>query len=304
MSLITNKTALRQANALTRAAYDLGRNEKRIVYLAINAVLNEKKFRTEDGSVIVDIRNKDYSLAFGCTASNAATQIESAATNLAMAEVKIDTDDGYRAISWTNERELKTSKGVTTIHFNKKLMDLITDVTGDFTRFLLMESGRLKNAYVMRLFESCCQWANSGEFKSDKDWMIEHYALPASYNRGVDFRRRFLDVAVEEINEKTSLKNFHYEEFQRKGKNGYHRFVFRWSPTKEIAPPPSRITDDIDPHQLAIVMHMNIENEDFSKVTLAGIEALKANWFQLMEEGFDVGTEFLQKMAAATATLK
>ncbi|MDN2483895.1 RepB family plasmid replication initiator protein [Vibrio agarivorans] len=204
---------VRQANALTTAAYSLTRTEKRLVYLGLISIGKGNVALNEFGQYPVDINHSEYKALFDDAASNASRDIGKAAKDLNRREVIFfpeddDGEDGEKAeigMSWTTKRFHKPRRGQTTLFFNAELIDIIVPQGKDYTKFLIGEGGNLTNPHYMRLFESLSQWSYRKKVKFSIEWMIERYELPKSYTRMSDFRRRFLHPAMKEINDNTSL---------------------------------------------------------------------------------------------------
>lgn len=221
MSHLSKKSTviIRQANALTTAAYSLTRNEKRLVYIALDGIVNRGIEPNEFGQYPVEMNHQEYSHLFNDDSKNVSRDILAASKSLNKKEVTFyfpeeDGEDGERAhdaMSWTTKRSHRPKRGVTTVFFNAELIKIITKVDKNFTKYLMSQAGRLNNPYAMRLYESLRQWSTRQSVTFSISWMIERYELPLSYSRMSDFRRRFLKPSVKEINELTNMK-LEYEE--------------------------------------------------------------------------------------------
>ncbi|MGF1756694.1 replication initiation protein RepE [Photobacterium sagamiensis] len=243
MSALAKKSdiVIHQANALTSAAYNLTRNEKRFVYIALDNIINKRIQCNEFGQYPVEINHAEYASTFEDDSKNISQDILKVTASLNKKEVifyqpeEDDKKNALDAISWTTKRSYRAKLGATTVFFNAELVNIITKVDTNFTRFLMGEAGRLTSPYAMRLYESLRQWPDQQSITLEVDWMIERYELPESYRRMSDFRRRFLKPAVREINEHTSI-TIDYEEVADKTRsNRIAAITFNYSHRKEKA---------------------------------------------------------------------
>lgn len=272
MSQLTKKDALRQSNALTTAAYSLGRNEKRVLYIALKHFLDNPVDykKTDFGHVSVDIETNHYASLFN--SENASKEIAAAANAMKGKEVVFylpdedaNEDRAYDSFTWMVKRSHRPKRGVTTFYFNAELISIITEVKSDFTRFLIGDAGELSSGHSMRLYESIKQWSNRRNSVSfSVSWMIERYCLPKSYERMSDFRRRFLKPSVEDIANKTDIKLRYTEE--KRNREMYINFewdsIIRDKSTQAIE-------EALTPLEQAKVIHSKlVANESVTKKEL------------------------------------
>ncbi len=287
-----NKVYLRQSNMLTTAAYNLSRNEKRLVYFALDQVLNGKLEEVR-GRFDITISHKEYARQFNEPYKNISRDISKASCSLNKKEVIFyipseDGDDGEKALDglgWTIKRSVRPKQGVTVLGFNAELVDIMKDLS-KYTGFFFHNVAKINSAYTMRLYESLRQWVTikqKGQTEGKKntasspktnsvtfsvDWLITRYQLPDSYNRMSDFRRRFLIPAVKEITDKTDIELTYTENASKAGrKNKITSITFYWKDKNKPAPAVIKAEDTYSITSPPVITDIfNTEKEELSAV--------------------------------------
>ena len=111
---------------------------------------------------------------------------------------------------WISQVEYHKGEGGISIIFTPAVVREITRIDGyetAFTKFLLEQTASLNSVYSVRLYELLKQWLEAKKASFELELLRGQLGLGVNdYVRMSDFKKRVLDLAVNEINEKTDLK--------------------------------------------------------------------------------------------------
>lgn len=111
---------------------------------------------------------------------------------------------------WISQVEYHNGEGGISIILTPAVVDEITRIDGyetAFTSYLLKQTARLNSVYSVRLYELSKQWLTAKKAKFELELLRGQLGLGVNeYVRMSDFKKRVLDLAVNEINDKTDLK--------------------------------------------------------------------------------------------------
>ena len=295
---------LRQANALTTAAYSLSQNEKKLLYAALDSVVNHGLESNELGQYPVSISHREHAEIYGDNPKSVSRYIADASKSLNKKEVifyipEEDSEDerALDALSWTTKRAHRPAKGTTTIFFNAELINIVTQFGQGFTQYLRGEGARL-TPHAHRLYESLRQWSSRQSVTFSIEWMLERYQLPAAYSRMSDFRRRFLKPVVEEINEKTGFTVAYDEIACDSRSNRIIKIQFNYTYRDKKA-----LTHEPTTQEEAVNTYCDLQ-ERKRLPTMGELANLEAHLKDLVLEGFETGKEFLQAFEEAKKQAK
>ena len=200
-----------KTNRLNMAIQNLSLIEVRIIQLAIiDARETEKGLSTDKPLVITASR---YAQAFDVSRQTARQAILDAEQTLFERRFTfIDDTDGNPVKSrWLQRVKYLNDEAAIEICFTYDVVTEITRIDGIeryFTQYLLQQTSQLKSIYSVRLYELLVQWKEAKKtpvfdlntFRGQLGLGVNEYKVMGN------FKLRVLDMAVNEINEKTDLK--------------------------------------------------------------------------------------------------
>ena len=194
--------------------------EIRIIQLAIVDARETGKGLSTDTPLRIDAMR--YAEVFNTTRQNGYLMMKDAEETLFNRRFSfLDDDERTVKSRWISQVRYLDDEGAIEVVFTPAVVKGITRIDGAeefFTKYLLEQTARMDSNYSIRLYELLVQWKKAGktplfeleQFRGQMGLGINEY------KRMCDFKRRVLDLAVEEINEKSDLK-VSYEQ-EKKGR--------------------------------------------------------------------------------------
>lgn len=194
-----------QPNIITRSITNMGTIERRIMY----QVINQMNTSVKDGrwNVQKDLfENMEFVVPYSSLAGSNHKDIKEALKKLATRVIIPHETDSDITI-FVPFGYIKAEGGVARLTMLSNIVPAFIELSAGFTKYDLSSAMSLSSIYSQKLYELLSH--KNQEKKSQPKWevpLIELQAvLNASSYRYVDFKRYCLDMACNEINEKTEL---------------------------------------------------------------------------------------------------
>lgn len=189
------------SNSLTRAAYNLSLDEKRLLMLAVT------KLHHSPGELqLVAISSTEYAKQYALNQTIASQALKEAADNLWTRMIVSSDNTKYR---WIITRAYHD--GVIGLEFHPRVLTHLTQLKNQFTYSFLNRAADFKLMYTWRLFELIIRFKKAGYLRVDLDEFKATLDIPSAYDK--DFgkiRQKVIHPAVSEIREKDGL-NIHWQ---------------------------------------------------------------------------------------------
>ena len=281
-----------KTNRLNQAFQVLSLAEFHIVQLAIVDARDTGTGLTTDMPLRIDALR--YADVFGTTRQNAYMRMKEAEETLFNRRFSFFDEDGKLVKSrWISQVKYLDNEGAIEIVFTPAVVQGISRINGVkefFTQYLLSQTANLKSVYSSRLYELLIQWRSTGKTPiiNLEDFRAQLGVEEDQYKLMSDFKKRVLDLAINDINEKTDIKATYQQHKKGRSISGFS-FTFKQKKTDN-----QLIENKRDPNTIDI----------FSTMTDAQRHLFANKLSQLPEMGkYSHGTESYQQFAVRIAEM-
>lgn len=203
------KNLIVKDNALINASYSLDLIEQRLILLAI--AQSRKAGQELTATTKIKINVADYIDVYSVQGRSVYENIKGACKTLFERQFSYTEQEkkGVRVATsrWVSEIAYNTEQSSVDITFAPAVVPLISMLEKHFTSYDLEQVAGLNSKYAVRLYEIVIAWRSKGETPQiTVEQLRERLGVePNEYQRMELFKRKVLDKAVSEINEKTNV---------------------------------------------------------------------------------------------------
>jgi plasmid replication initiation protein len=237
-----NNELVSKSNTLIEASYTLNLVAQRLIVLAIIKARNQGELSKVGG--IHRITAIEYRAYFGCALPMAYESLQSACKSLYESEFvwlgKDEQGDPQKNTSrFVQRATYNEGKGFVEVMFGNDIIPLITRLSKEYTEYELIQIRNLNSVYALRVFEMLMQWKMLGKtpLVTVEDLRSRLGIAGHQYKLMSNFKKRVLDLAINEINEHTDITASYKQHKQGKAITG---FTFTFKKKKE----PKQIAND------------------------------------------------------------
>ena len=235
-------------NTLINASYRLGLVEQRLLLLSIVAI---RRYALEvSESTKITVTADDYIEHFGVARQVAYQALKDGVNGIFGREFgyKELTDKGERVVRshWVSKIAYIDNTATVELYFTPDVISRVRELESHFTSYAIEQVAELNSKYAVRLYEIVIAWKNNGKTNqiSIQDLRDRLGLLDDEYQKMELFKRKVLDLAVNQINNKTAI-TLSYE--QHKQGRKIVGFTFTIKHKAHAKPKKSKKNADKDP---------------------------------------------------------
>ena len=261
-----------KSNRLNSAIQNLSLPELRIIQLAIVDARETGNGLSTDTPLRIDAMR--YAEAFETTRQNAYNRMKEAEETLFNRRFTFLDAEGKTVKSrWIQRVRYLDDEGAIELAFTLDVVKGITRLDGAeefFTQYLLSQTSNLNSVYSVRLYELLIQWKTAVKTPVFELSLFRGQMglNDGEYKAMNDFKKRVLDLAVNEVNEKTDLTVAYTQEKKGRLIHGFKFTVKQKEKTKK------EVKTDRDNNTFDMFYKMTDKQIDTFATKLANLPAL------------------------------
>jgi len=239
------KTLVTKSNSLTKAAFSMTLDQKRIVLACIAQITDPRVEITRDDEFTVTAPY--FCTLFGLELKNAYAQLKEATISLQKEVVIIRNPDekdpnlSLRATNWFSVADYYDGEGKIIVKFNETIIPYISNLNkGYYTQYGINKIAKLKSAYAIRIYELLiCEAYQNKDYEIEVKALKTMLGLSDKYPSISEFKRRIIIPAIENIKETTDITIFEVD--QKKAGRDVTHLIFKYSVKKEAEKPKVKV---------------------------------------------------------------
>jgi plasmid replication initiation protein len=217
------KELIVKSNVVVEAGYELTTNEHRLILSAICQIPPQQEL---DAAEVYEITAQKFAEQYSLHPKTAYRELKDAINRLYERSIIIKTEGQQTVkvrwlsmIVYDHSNDSEHEKRVF-LGFSPQILPYLTNLKASFTQYLLSDISGVSGSYTIRFYELIKQYQSIG--KRDISILELRFMLNLQdkYPMFADFKKRVIDPALSEINEKTPLEVSY--ELKKSGKRITH----------------------------------------------------------------------------------
>ncbi|MWN32304.1 MULTISPECIES: RepB family plasmid replication initiator protein [unclassified Gilliamella] len=190
-----------KSNDLVNASYNLTLAEQRIILFAISK-LNPA---SADNKTVV-IKASEFAKQFNKIDKNSIYKaIKDGLDDLYNKSIILKNEQKKITFRWLQAKAYLDNEATAELTFSDQIIPYLFDLKNKFTKYKLSNISTFKSVYSIRLYELLAQYKVIKARNIEVSELREILLLDDKYTRSFDFKKRVLEKAVNELNEKSDL---------------------------------------------------------------------------------------------------
>ena len=232
------KTLVTKSNNLTKAAFSLTLDQKRIILACIAQITDPRVEITDNDEFTVTA--PEICTLFGIDLKNSYDQLREATESLQKESIVITNPDASDpklsriTTNWFSYAKYYDGEGKVVVSFNKTIIPFISNLNhGYYTQYGIHQIAKLKSVYAIRLYELLiCEAYQNKPYEISVYDLKRMLGLSNKYPKYTDFKRSVITPAINSIKKTTNIKVLNVE--QRKTGRDISHLIFTYSVLAEI----------------------------------------------------------------------